>query len=36
MARKDLLKGLMEAPAAKADSTPPPRFERGANRAVSK
>lgn len=36
MARKDLLKGLMEAPAAKADSGPPPRFERGAIGAVSK
>ena len=35
MARKDLLKGLMEAPAPLTD-TAPPRYERGAIGAVSK
>ena len=34
MARKDLLKGLMEAPAPLTDSAPP-RYERGAIGAVS-
>lgn len=36
MARKDLLKGLMEAPAPLADTAAPPRYERGAIGAVSK
>lgn len=36
MARKDLLKGLMEAPAAKTEAGPLPRLERGAIGAVSK
>lgn len=36
MARKDLLKGLLEAPAAKGDPTPLPRYGRGAIGAVSK
>ncbi len=36
MARKDLLKGLMEAPAPASDSAAPPRYERGAIGAVSK
>ncbi|MDO5640871.1 MAG: plasmid partitioning protein RepB [Paracoccus sp. (in: a-proteobacteria)] len=36
MARKDLLKGLMEAPAPGPEPTPPPRYERGAIGAVSK
>ncbi|ARJ70985.1 plasmid partitioning protein RepB [Paracoccus contaminans] len=36
MARKDLLKGLMEAPAAKGDPAPLPRYDRGAIGAVSK
>ncbi|TKW64927.1 MAG: plasmid partitioning protein RepB [Paracoccus denitrificans] len=36
MARKDLLKGLMEAPAPLAENSAPPRYERGAIGAVSK
>lgn len=36
MARKDLLKGLMEAPSAKTEAGPLPRLERGAIGAVSK
>ncbi|WBU55329.1 plasmid partitioning protein RepB [Paracoccus sp. SCSIO 75233] len=36
MARKDLLKGLMEAPAPSSETPAPPRYERGAIGAVSK
>lgn len=36
MARKDLLKGLMEAPAPASDAAAPARYERGAIGAVSK
>lgn len=36
MARKDLLKGLMEAPAPQGDPAPLPRYDRGAIGAVSK
>lgn len=36
MARKDLLKGLLEAPPAKGDPAPLPRYDRGAIGAVSR